>query len=316
MGALNDEFAYAAVQLLDEMETALREGIPVIAFGQGIGPIEDATLLERARSVLPRLTFISLREGLSGLPLLRSLGVPDNRILVTGDEAIETAFSRRKPEPGHEIGFNLRLANYAGTDDGSVAKLRKALLSAASRSKRSLVPIPISFHEDEADLTTAKELLGPDRFVPPEGIETPQGVMDLIGKCRVVVTGSYHAGVFALAQGIPVVAIMQSLYYEQKFKGLQQQFPGGCQLLDLRRPLTPEEIENTILDALESAEATRESLLAEAARQVELCRQAYRIARKLCPLGASPLELSPDLSSGPVGKISFPKLDKSGVREN
>ena len=35
----------------------------------------------------------------------------------------------------------------------------------------------------------------------------------------VEVTGSYHAGVFALAQGIPVVGLLQSAYYEQKFIG-------------------------------------------------------------------------------------------------
>ena len=30
---------------------------------------------------------------------------------------------------------------------------------------------------------------------------------------RLVITGSYHAGVFALAQGVPVLALAKSAYY-------------------------------------------------------------------------------------------------------
>ncbi|MGH9559873.1 MAG: hypothetical protein ACRD3S_00330, partial [Terracidiphilus sp.] len=98
------------------------------------------------------------------------------------------------------------------------------------------------------------------------------------------VTGSYHAGVFALAQGIPVVGLIRSAYYEQKFKGLQAQFPGGCRVLDLRTPLRSEAIRDATLDALESADGMRESLLAAAAEQVALSREAYRTAQILCPL--------------------------------
>jgi colanic acid/amylovoran biosynthesis protein len=115
-------------------------------------------------------------------------------------------------------------------------------------------------------------------------IESPEDVIRLIGRCRVVVTGSYHGGVFALAQGIPVVGLVQSPYYEQKFTGLQEQFPGGCRMIDFRRPVASSEIEDAIRSAWESAEGVRESLLEAAARQIELSRATYRAACDLCPL--------------------------------
>jgi polysaccharide pyruvyl transferase WcaK-like protein len=57
-----------------------------------------------------------------------------------------------------------------------------------------------------------------------------------VSRCRVVVTGSYHAGVFALAQGIPVVATAASRYYHDKFSGLADLFGGGGDIVDVGSP--------------------------------------------------------------------------------
>jgi colanic acid/amylovoran biosynthesis protein len=98
------------------------------------------------------------------------------------------------------------------------------------------------------------------------------------------VTRRYHGGVFALAQGIPIVGLFQSTYYEQKFAGLQEQFPGGCRTIDFRRPVSPGEIEDAICGAWESADRVRDSLLEAAARQIELSWAAYRAVKELYPL--------------------------------
>ena len=65
------------------------------------------------------------------------------------------------------------------------------------------------------------------------GLDSPQDVIRRVGECRVVVTGSYHAGVFALSQGIPVVGLSRSDYYDDKFLGLADQFGPGCCLVAL-----------------------------------------------------------------------------------
>jgi len=284
MGGFNDAFADSACPLLDELEFALQAGVPVVAFGQGVGPITNPELLARARSVLPRLTLISLREGFTGLPLLESFGMPRNRIHLTGDDAIELAYRLRPDVMGGRIGINLRLADYAEAGEEMVDKLRQPLLHAAQTLNSSLVPVPISFHESDSDVEANRKLLDSQSLMSQESIETPEDVIHQIGKCRVVVTGSYHGGVFALAQGIPVVGLVHSPYYEQKFTGLQKQFPGGCRILDFRRLVKPVEIQDAIHGAWKSAEQVRESLLSVAARQIELSRAAYQAARRLCPL--------------------------------
>jgi colanic acid/amylovoran biosynthesis protein len=284
MGGLNDAFADSACSLLDELEFVLQAGIPVVAFGQGVGPITDPALLARARSVLPRLKLIGLREDHAGLPFLEFLGMPRDRIYVTGDDAIELAYRLRSSYSGNYIGINLRIAKYAETSNEMVDRLREPLQIAAQTLNSSLVAIPISFHENDSDIEANRRLLDGQNTGSPARIESPEDVIRLIGSCRVVVTGSYHGGVFALAQGIPVVGLVHSPYYEQKFIGLQKQFPGGCHILDFRQPVTPGEIQDAVRSAWASAEQIRELLLKTAARQVELGRAAYQAARELCPL--------------------------------
>jgi len=285
-GVLNDAFEDQASPLLDELDFALQAGIPVVAFGQGVGPITDPKLLSRAQEVLPRLSLIGLREGRTGLPLLESLGVARDRIFVTGDDAIELALDRRPSSLGDAIGINVRLANYAGTDEQLIGRLREPLHCAAQKLKSSLLSVPISLHHTDSDIVSNGSVLDDKSPGSQTGIESPEDVIRLVGKCRVVVTGSYHGGVFALAQGIPIVGLMQSPYYEQKFRGLQQQFPGGCRTLDFRQPVTSVEIQDAICGAWESAEQVREALIEAATHQVELSRAAYRLVREMYPLGS------------------------------
>ena len=284
MGGLNDAFKDSACPLLDELEFALQAGVPVVAFGQGIGPISDPELLERARAVLPRLRLIALREAYAGLPLLESLGVPRDRIRITGDDAIGLAYLRRPHSLGTAIGINLRLADYAGTGEDIIDMIRGPLRNAADAQGSSLVSVPISFHACDSDLSANSRLLGVQEQNLPLLVRSPEDVIDLVGRCRVVVTGSYHGAVFALAQGIPVVGLLQSAYYEQKFIGLQEQFPEGCRLIDFRGEISARRMEEEILGAWESAPRLREQLLEAAARQIELARAAYLAVHELCPL--------------------------------
>jgi colanic acid/amylovoran biosynthesis protein len=283
-GVLNDAFADAALPLLDELEFALNAGIPVVAFGRGLGPITEPALMAKAHAVLPRLKFIGLREGRAALPLLLSLEVPRDIICVTGDDALELAYRPCPDRLGDGIGVNLRLAGYAGTDDETVKNLREPLLLAARKLNTFLVSVPISLHHSDSDEESARKLLGAQNKSLDAEIEGPKDVIRLIGGCRVVVTGSYHAGVFALAQGISVVGLAHSLYYQQKFAGLEAQFPGGCRTIDLRLPITSEEIQSAVLSAWESAETVRDSLLDATVRQIELSRAAYRAVHSLFPL--------------------------------
>ena len=50
----------------------------------------------------------------------------------------------------------------------------------------------------------------------PSRASTIDDVLTAIADCRVVVTGSYHAAVFALSMGVPAVGLAASRYYARQ----------------------------------------------------------------------------------------------------
>ena len=59
------------LMILGTMEAAIWRGVPVVMFGQGMGPLNDPMVLSRARCVLPKVSLISLRGSRNGTRLLR-----------------------------------------------------------------------------------------------------------------------------------------------------------------------------------------------------------------------------------------------------
>jgi polysaccharide pyruvyl transferase WcaK-like protein len=105
--------------------------------------------------------------------------------------------------------------------------------------------------------------------------ESPEDVARAVGRCRVVVTGSYHAGVFALSQGVPVLALSKSAYYDNKFNGLADMFGTGCTVLRTDAPDFNKHLKQAILEAYDRAPGELEPLLAAARDQISASRAAY-----------------------------------------
>jgi colanic acid/amylovoran biosynthesis protein len=280
-GILTDAFVESALGILATLDLAVRRGVPAALFGQGLGPIADPGLWRRAAEVLPRVQLIAVRESATSLPLLSALGVSPANIVVTGDDAIEMAFGEStlrgaSDELPSSIGINVRVAPYAEVGEGLLASLRQALDGAARRHRARLVPIPVAHHGGGMDVDTLRALLDGAED-GGAALDTPQRVIARISECRVVVTGSYHGAVFALAQGIPVVAIAKSQYYVSKMSGVAQQFGIGCEIvrLDVEEGNLPARLEAAIDRAWSDAGRVREPLLAAAADQIRRGRSAY-----------------------------------------
>jgi colanic acid/amylovoran biosynthesis protein len=99
-------------------------------------------------------------------------------------------------------------------------------------------------------------------------MESVTDVIRAAGRCRVVVTGSYHAAVFALAQGKSAVCIARSSYYAGKFQGLRNQFGDGCQVVSLECARGPELLSDAIRSAWSRADEVRPDLLQAAQEQI------------------------------------------------
>jgi polysaccharide pyruvyl transferase WcaK-like protein len=265
------------LSVLGTMEAAIRRGITVVMFGQGMGPLTDPIVLSRAKEVLPEVALITLRGSRGGLELLESIGVPAQNVVTTGDETIELAYTARVQQPGSGIGINLRVASYSGVETHATEEVSFTLQQFARQHRAALVPIPIAFHESANDHLTIRRLLKgfDDQSDGGLALDTPLKLIKQASQCRIVVTGAYHAAVFALAQGIPAVCVTNSDYYLAKFEGLIDLFGVGCTIVSLNEP----DLSNRLAAAMEntwsSAETVRPSLLRSALVQIRESQTAY-----------------------------------------
>ncbi|MBI1356428.1 MAG: glycosyltransferase [Acidobacteria bacterium] len=275
-GGFTDPFRDHALTTLLFLETAQRVGKPTVLVGQGLGPWDDPGLRAMAEVALPRARALFLRERKLSEPLARAL--PANwgeRLRVTGDDALEMASSRRPATLGAALGVNLRQADYSAVPPEAVERLRTLLAGLGDRFGADLLPVPISHPPNSSDPAAIAGLLGGDGGA---NLSSPQAVIDQVGCCRLVVTGSYHAAVFALAQGIPAIGLIGSPYYAGKFEGLADLFGPAC------APLPFAELERlpALADDLWSrADALRPALLDETSRQIEAGRAAYQALPEL-----------------------------------
>jgi polysaccharide pyruvyl transferase WcaK-like protein len=291
-GYMCDIAEHHALSALDTLDAAIHNGIPTAMVGQGIGPIHSARLLARAREVLPRVDFIAIREQRAAMPLLLSLGVDPARVMLTGDDAVELTYRLRQPAWGNGIGLCMRVAHYTGVAEGDVRAIRAAVQAVAGRHAAPLVGVPISRDLREADAHAVQEIMDGYKPVVTSDWQRFEDTRDLIcrvGSCRVVVTGAYHAAVFALAQGIPAICLARYSTYTDKLSGLADQFGPGCRVVSM----DDERLEQTLGDAIEeawnSAESLRPGLLEVAARQIELGHAAFRRVTELAHTGGEPV---------------------------
>lgn len=292
-GFINDEFTPNAMQHLDLIEKAITAGKPTAMFGQGIGPISQAPLVSKAAKVLPSVNFLALRESVGSYPILLSMGVDPSRIATTGDDAIALAHPRRGKDLGGELGVNIRFARYSGisSNDGKLLdRLRAALMKASEFHDAALILIPIS----KDDCQSFRILMKDDaRFISSDYEEKHlDKVFEDVNRCRVVVTGSYHAAVFALAQGVSAICLARSGYYAQKFLGLADQFGEGCQVLFLDGPRIDERLEAMIDKSWGRAAGIRSQLLDAAKRQIDAGMAAYQ---GFFDLASDELQGAPDI---------------------
>jgi polysaccharide pyruvyl transferase WcaK-like protein len=276
-GQITTTFGAHSTLILNTMEAAVRHGIPVVLFGQGIGPIDDACLRARAAKVLPQASLICLREAVTGPGLVQSLGVPPEKVMITGDDAIDMAYCRRPESLGNAIGVNLRLSWYSEMGTEVIEAVRGPLQEAARALGAPLLSVPISRHPDERDQEVFEQLAAgyPSVLAPTHDVLTTEGIIDEVGRCRVVISTSYHGGLFSLSQGIPVVAWLQSKYFATKLHGLAKQFGTGCEIVFMDEENPAERLHSAIESAYNSASQTRPKLLDAAASQVALSKAAY-----------------------------------------
>lgn len=291
-GGITDHARSWATWVLGLLQTAIAAGKPTALFGHGLGPLTDSDLIARAQAVLPRVNLLALREKRAGLQLAKSLHVPTDKILVTGDDAIEPALAGRSQTLGNAVGVNLRVSSSAQMKTSIIQRLRPLLHSFARQRNAPLIGIPISFNErstnqkgyaDVSDASVIDEVLRgyPERLEASSSFNTTSQAIRAAGRCRLLVTGAYHAAVFALSQGVPAVCLVRSDYFADKFLGLADMFGAGCEVVSVGADDFEPQLTAAMSKLWDAAERTRPSLLEVARDLVRRSQAAYEAVADL-----------------------------------
>jgi len=266
------------------IEVALALHKQVALFGQGIGPIADAEILDRMREILSRVSLLASRGSRGADAIAAELNVPKAVFITTGDDAIEPAYRARAKSLGSGIGVNLRVASYSGVSDADADEVGAVLRDFAVGHGAELVPMPIALHGVADDRKSIEQILGvPIASMPM--LDSPEAIYAQTAKCRLVVTGAYHAAVFALAQGVPAICICGSDYYAAKFEGLRCLFGEGCMVVNLQESNSLATLSNCCSDIWRQADQRRADLQIQACEQIEASRKAYRMVHLLLATG-------------------------------
>ena len=277
-GYLTDTWWWHAAGVLSVLRLAQSMGKPTAMFGQGFGPLRGRAVRELACRVLPELAALGLREGVTGLELALSCGARRDVITITGDEALEV-IPDTAPATATALGFNIRAADYSGIGREAAASIGKFVLAAAHELGVPIVGLPVSRYARTCDFAAISECLGGAQAgidVTLPDLSSPAELMSASASCRAVITGSYHAAVYSLAQGVPAVCLSKSRYYDAKFTGLTALFPHTCRTLSLTKLNAARSFRQAILDAWQLPAGPRAAALAAAARQRASGRSAYR----------------------------------------
>ena len=222
--------------------------IPVVVTGVQIGP----DLAPDERRVLsqwmPRCAIVGMRDDGASWRLARELGIPDDRLIMTGDDALDlearppsTDVKRITDRPA--IGLSLHQQDNSVSRPEFLSQLTQVLKPWLQACASDVVFLPhrYSVKPERDDVRLARELIQAlgGSMTCHDAADTDgdeQVLKHLTGKCQFLLTTQFHAAVFAMSQGIPVCAIAQDGYTAEKLNGLFKYLGLETRALNWRAP--------------------------------------------------------------------------------
>ena len=222
---------------------AFLSGKPTFMSSQGIGPPFTNRLDESvARRMFGACKLIGVRDGHESAKILKALGIDNEHIITTGDDAllfkspdplaaVNTEF-QSIPQERKVVGINLRDSSSYGSKYPKLDTRYMAsfLDDIGKKNDLHFMFVPISLDSQDSDHKTAEAIIG--QMVEKNRAQLVDKNWDaeqtrrLIGHTDLALGISYHFLLFALSSATPTLGIYQNAYYKQKLSGLFKLY--GC----------------------------------------------------------------------------------------
>jgi polysaccharide pyruvyl transferase CsaB len=207
---------------LREVELAHEQGVPVMTYAIGAGPLHDPAAQALVRDCLNRAAVITVRER-SAQQVLEQAGVR-NTIVVTADpallltpEPLPPGTLKREHLDGRRclIGLSVREPGIAAPDideDVYHALLANAADFMVDRYDADVVFVPMEHHVRDVQHSHAviAQMLRAQRAIVLKSEYTSAQMLSLVGRFQLAVGMRLHFLIFAALQGVPFVALPYS----------------------------------------------------------------------------------------------------------
>lgn len=252
-------------------------------FGQGVGPFEGKfSFMEKHVVNLFRKSFyIGFRENIYSSQFVRKYSLTNTEF--TFDDAVMSCSREESLATGSErntLGVNLRIAEYSGLDQSFLQRFSVVMSRVSAAKEISLVPLPIALGSGDSDVRALSELAELSNFTFETEIElsSVDAILKRVSCCKVIVTCSYHAGVFGACYGIPVILISANGYYDQKLQGLQQAVGSeGIYFISLSDASWPQKLEENIIDLFSENESATGTVRNRVNNYSEIVKKGYSL---------------------------------------
>ena len=269
---------------LDLLAAAADAGLPTAVLAGTVGLLADPQLRRRTENILARVGPIALREPLVGARNLAELGVPSDRMVVTGDAALDLARDEPPIPMGRGIGVCAGLAEVANGEE-FIGTIRRALHDSAASRGAPIVEMAVNQGDDDEYRATRRLTLGYPQVVREEwSSRSPAAILRRVAGCRIVVTANDFVGALALSRGIPVVLLTVSDGDTEAGLGMRSLFADeGVEVVSAAGSDPGRALELAVHRAWEAAPRCRARLLDRVGHQVAHQREFWRRALEAVP---------------------------------
>lgn len=208
-------------------------GKKIVMSSQGIGPIEKKINRWLAKIILNRVDIIEVRDQINSKKLLLSLGVREQKIIESPDNAVILPVLNQVDANVllGKIGLNkpyiiFNLHNW-DQDQNKTSELLNSLnilFKSFNQSGYEVVLLGNKYFPEDDDRIYLKEMKNKlDRQLKIKLVDNVLSTRETktVVKCsQGVLSSRYHLNVYGLSEGIISVPIVFDKYYEQKMNGL------------------------------------------------------------------------------------------------
>ena len=209
-GRFLDEYALARKMVVAAV--AVEQGVPVVQLPQSFGPVEAMARRGLLTDLLRHSRCVAVRDDFSHAFASEALSEPADRLVRSRDLIFAEDYPRSGAGPTYRLGVNLRVGF-----NGHVTE--EALFAFLDRMTAKIPPGAIAVLTTTHDLPPewTVRLRAGGLAVFPEVIRYPS-YLDLIGRCDVHVTDSFHGWIFAMQADRPC-AVLQPDFRSWKLQG-------------------------------------------------------------------------------------------------